>query len=123
VANINLCHALDCPTVECGDGIVTAEGPDGRATTYADNEECDAGEDNGVACELGFGDDSCTYCNTSCKVVTVTPDVCEDEVANNTGDEGECRYTGCVEEACSTDLDASNGTTCSTDADCLADVP
>jgi len=50
----------------CGNGIIE------------DTEECDDGDDNGVACDPLY-DDSCTYCSNTCEEITLEGGYCGDD--------------------------------------------
>ncbi len=51
----------------CGDGIING------------NEQCDEGSNNGIVCDASY-DGSCEYCDSSCKIQTVTGPYCGDGI-------------------------------------------
>ncbi len=60
-----------CPEEKfCGNGKIDSE------------EECDAGENNGIRCSVGYGS-SCTYCSSGCETLTVLGEYCGDGILNS----------------------------------------
>ncbi|MFH1591679.1 MAG: MopE-related protein [archaeon] len=59
---------------DCGNGVIDA------------SEICDAGDQNGVACDPAY-DDSCTYCALNCEEATVNGGTCGDDVLQDPPEE------------------------------------
>ncbi len=57
-----------CEANVCGDGFI-----------YSGVEQCDAGSQNGVSCQAGYGS-TCTYCSGTCGFVTASGDFCGDNI-------------------------------------------
>lgn len=114
----------------CGDGVKQRPNDDG------DNEECDAGANNGNICTPDY-DDDCTYCSNACEEIAVEgaycgdgncdslnedenscPDDCgapEEICYNNVDDDGD----GEIDEGCCTKCVKSGGDYCGCDDDCV----
>jgi len=109
---------------ECGNGIIEPV------------EECDDGEDNGVVCEITYGDEECTYCNevayceysgsplTTCEEITVPGMYCGD--GSIQGDYESCESDSdclvgeiCTECSCVSQASECGDGTCDDDETCL----
>ncbi len=64
-----------CDEPECGDAEVNQQ-----------HEECDLGDDNGIICEVGYGE-TCEYCSDICTLIEISGPFCGDLVKNG---EEEC---------------------------------
>ncbi|MBN1585291.1 IPT/TIG domain-containing protein [Candidatus Uhrbacteria bacterium] len=61
-----------CRKAACGDGYVSP----------SNNEECDAGSQNGQSCIAEYGK-TCSFCSTGCKLAYVSGGFCGDSVIQN----------------------------------------
>lgn len=61
-----------CTANVCGDGYL-----------YQGVEQCDEGSDNGIVCSSAY-ESTCTYCSSSCRVLTSSGSFCGDGVINGT---------------------------------------
>lgn len=75
------CTSL-CTNNVCGDGFI-----------YAGVEQCDEGDDNGLQCSASYGS-TCTYCSTSCTLLSSSGAFCGDGVQNGNEfcDAGDLQY-------------------------------